>query len=78
MKEVSETRKGGIPPHSHCQFCGKSVPINKPFCSKKCAEEVYQLEKKSQQSSRIYMVVIIIIIIVVASTSYELLAWTFR
>ena len=70
MKELSESRKGFVPPHSHCQLCGKSVSVNRPFCSKKCAEEVYQHEKKNQQSSRIYLIAIVIIIMAA-------LAWTF-
>jgi len=73
MKELSDSRKGFVPPHSHCQLCGKSAPADRPFCSKKCAEEVYQNEKKKMQSSRTYLVAIVIIIIATLAWGYDLL-----
>ncbi len=67
---MSESKKEQIPSHSHCQYCGKSVHINKPFCSKKCEEQNYNHEKKSQRNSQIYMIAFIILIIM-------LLLWSF-
>lgn len=67
---MSESRKEQIPPHIHCQNCGKSVPVNKTFCSKKCDEQFYIQEKKSQKNSQMYMIAFIILIIM-------LLLWSF-
>ncbi|MFC1753611.1 DUF2116 family Zn-ribbon domain-containing protein [Thermoproteota archaeon] len=67
---MSTSRKEQVLPHSHCQNCGKSVPVNKTFCSKKCDEQIYTHQKKSQRNSQMYMIAFIVLIIM-------LLLWSF-
>jgi predicted nucleic acid-binding Zn ribbon protein len=68
---MSETvKKGWIPPHNHCRVCGKSIPVNKEFCSKKCEEEAEKITQRNKRSSRIYIIIFIVLMAM-------LLLWSF-
>ncbi|MCL4435192.1 MAG: DUF2116 family Zn-ribbon domain-containing protein [Thaumarchaeota archaeon] len=69
---MSETaiKKGWIPPHSHCRVCGKSVPVNKEFCSKQCEEEAAKITQRNKRSSRLYLIIFIVLMA-------TLLLWSF-
>lgn len=38
-----------IPQHSHCQICGKAIPVDERFCSDKCEEEYDEYVKKRKR-----------------------------
>ena len=35
-----------IPPHTHCQVCMKSIPVNEKFCSEECRQKFVSFQKK--------------------------------
>lgn len=35
-----------VPPHGHCQMCGKSVPVGETLCSEDCRQRYNGVLKK--------------------------------
>jgi predicted nucleic acid-binding Zn ribbon protein len=35
-----------IPPHSHCQICGKATPVSETICSEECKQKYHNMIKK--------------------------------
>jgi len=35
-----------IPQHSHCQMCGKAIPVTETLCSDDCRQKYYALVRK--------------------------------
>ena len=35
--------------HTHCQICGKPIPLDEQFCSQKCREEYENLINKRKK-----------------------------
>ncbi len=40
---------GKIPQHSHCQMCGKAVPVDETLCSEECKENYQTMVKKRKR-----------------------------
>jgi predicted nucleic acid-binding Zn ribbon protein len=35
-----------VPQHSHCQICGKTIPISETLCSEECKNKFHSMLKK--------------------------------
>jgi predicted nucleic acid-binding Zn ribbon protein len=35
-----------VPQHSHCQMCGKAIPVTETLCSDDCRQKYYSLVRK--------------------------------
>ncbi len=35
-----------IPPHSHCQICGKAIPVSETYCSEGCKQKYASMMKR--------------------------------
>jgi predicted nucleic acid-binding Zn ribbon protein len=35
-----------VPQHSHCQVCGKTIPISETLCSEECKNKFHSMLKK--------------------------------
>jgi predicted nucleic acid-binding Zn ribbon protein len=57
-----------IPPHKHCLKCGRSIPVNKEFCSAECQEFIEGEENRRKRRTRLvvfsYLGLFIVIILV--------------
>ncbi|MBS3749472.1 MAG: DUF2116 family Zn-ribbon domain-containing protein [Candidatus Thermoplasmatota archaeon] len=52
-----------IPPHSHCQICGKAIPVSETFCSEECKEKYNNMMKK--RKLMVYAMYALIAVIVI-------------
>jgi len=52
-----------IPPHSHCQICGKAIPVSETFCSEECKEKYNSMMKK--RKLMVYAMYALIAVIVI-------------
>lgn len=52
-----------IPPHSHCQICGKAIPVSETFCSEECKEKYNGMMKK--RKLMVYAMYALIAVIVI-------------
>ena len=52
-----------ILPHSHCQICGKSIPVSETFCSEECKQKYGTMMKK--RKFMVYIMYALIAIIVI-------------
>ncbi|HDM66962.1 MAG TPA: DUF2116 family Zn-ribbon domain-containing protein [Thermoplasmatales archaeon] len=50
-----------IPPHTHCQVCGKAIPPDETFCSKECEKRFQSMVKKRKMLVYIMYGLIIVI-----------------
>ncbi len=50
-----------IPPHTHCQVCGKAIPTTESFCSKECEQRFQTMVKKRKMLIYIMYGLIIVI-----------------
>jgi len=53
-----------IPEHKHCAICGKSISVDKEFCSEKCQEDYNNIMKKRKRSNYIMIIVMIVLMAV--------------
>ena len=53
-----------IPQHSHCQICGKPVPLSETLCSEDCKEKYSNIVKKRKRQIAITYGFIIITFII--------------
>ncbi|MDY6986231.1 MAG: DUF2116 family Zn-ribbon domain-containing protein [Candidatus Thermoplasmatota archaeon] len=53
-----------IPEHKHCMICGKSISVDKDFCSDKCRDEYNSIMKRRKRSNYIMIIVLIILMAV--------------
>lgn len=51
-----------IPPHNHCQVCGKAIPTTETFCSKECEERFQAMVKRRKMLVYIMYGLIIVIL----------------
>lgn len=55
-----------IPPHSHCQICGKATPVSETFCSEDCKIKYQSIIKKRKfMVYAMYALIAVIIMLVV-------------
>lgn len=53
-----------IPPHAHCQICGKAIPVSETFCSEECKEKYNSMMKKRKlMVYAMYALIAVIVII---------------
>lgn len=50
---------GNAPAHKHCPVCGKSMPVDKNFCSPDCEQEFSKRRRSQQRRSWIFIGVLI-------------------
>jgi predicted nucleic acid-binding Zn ribbon protein len=63
--------KDSIPPHAHCQMCGKSIPVTETLCSEECRQR-YQtiLRKRKLMVYFMYGMLAALIIVIVLGGQY--------
>jgi len=49
-----------IQPHTHCQVCGKAIPVNETLCSEKCRQKYHKIVKKRKLSVAIMFLIVAI------------------
>ena len=54
-----------IPSHKHCTICGKSIPVDKEFCSIECEEEYKRIMKKRKRSNYIMMGMMVLLLLII-------------
>ncbi|MHA1733666.1 MAG: DUF2116 family Zn-ribbon domain-containing protein [Promethearchaeota archaeon] len=73
QKKVKKKPKSGgwkqklrqkIPPHKHCSVCGKSIPLDREFCSQECADKYRGFEKKKGRKSYIQIGFLVVMMVV--------------
>lgn len=52
-----------IPPHAHCQICGKAIPVLETFCSEECKQKYDSMMKK--RKLMVYAMYALIAVIVI-------------
>jgi len=52
-----------IPQHTHCQMCGKAIPVNETLCSEECKQKYQSILKKRRRYVYIMYAAIIAIVI---------------
>ncbi len=52
-----------VPQHSHCQICGKAIPLTETLCSEECKQRFTQMLKRRKFLMYLMYVLIFIIII---------------
>jgi len=52
-----------IPPHAHCQICGKAIPVSETFCSEECKQKYDSMMKK--RKLMVYAMYALIAVIVI-------------
>jgi len=52
-----------VPPHSHCQICGKAIPVTETFCSEECKQKYNNMMKK--RKLMVYAMYALIAVIVI-------------
>ena len=58
-----------VPQHSHCQICGKAIPISEMLCSEECKQKYNSLIKKRKMIAYIMYALIAVVIIVILLSS---------
>jgi Uncharacterized protein containing a Zn-ribbon len=53
-----------IPSHKHCTICGKSIPVDKEFCSPECEEQYRAIMKKRKRSNYLLMGMMVLILLI--------------
>ncbi|MHA1616495.1 MAG: DUF2116 family Zn-ribbon domain-containing protein [Candidatus Njordarchaeales archaeon] len=53
-----------VPPHAHCLWCRKPIPVNKLFCSVKCEQAYNRWRRKKNLLSFAYLGVGFILMII--------------
>ena len=51
-----------IPQHTHCQACGKAIPIDKTVCSDECTQKYQAFMKKRKMMIYIMYAMIAVVI----------------
>ncbi len=54
-----------IPPHSHCQICGKAIKYGEIVCSEKCKKEYENFIKKRKMYIYIMYAALFFLIILI-------------
>jgi len=54
-----------IPSHKHCTICGKSIPVDKEFCSPECEEQYRAIMKKRKRSNYIMMGMMVLLFLII-------------
>ncbi len=60
-----------IPQHTHCQMCGKAVPIEETLCSDECKQKYQGILKKRKRYVYIMYAAIAVMIIVLVWSSMQ-------
>jgi len=53
-----------IPEHKHCMICGKSISMEREFCSEDCQEQYNSIMKKRKRSNYIMIIVMVVLLAV--------------
>ncbi len=57
-----------IQQHTHCQMCGKAIPVKEALCSEDCKEKYQNLLKKRKKTLYLlYGMILIFFIVIIAS-----------
>ena len=54
----------GISPHKHCTICGRSISMDKEFCSMECEDSYKAIMKKRKRSNYIMMGLMVVLILI--------------
>lgn len=54
-----------VSPHTHCQVCMKSIPVNEKFCSEECKQKFIGFQKKRKLLNYFMLGMIAAVIILV-------------
>ena len=57
-----------IPPHSHCQICGKAVPVSETFCSEECKQKYSAMMKRRKLMVYAMYALIAVILVIILFT----------
>ena len=49
-----------VPSHKHCVICGKSISIDKEFCSQKCEEDYSRIVKRRKRSNYLMIALLVV------------------
>ena len=58
-----------VPQHSHCQICGKAIPLSETLCSEECKQKYNSLIKKRKMIAYIMYALIAVVIVVIVLSS---------
>ncbi|MEM1524505.1 MAG: DUF2116 family Zn-ribbon domain-containing protein [Nitrososphaerales archaeon] len=50
-----------IPPHTHCRVCGRSIPLQKEYCSNECKLKEMKSLQRARRMQRITTLLFIIL-----------------
>ena len=57
--------------HTHCQICGKAIPLSETLCSEECKQRYQSMIKKRKLLMYImYALIFVILIMFLLSSSY--------
>jgi predicted nucleic acid-binding Zn ribbon protein len=59
-----------ISQHSHCQICGKAIPLTEVLCSENCKQKYNSLLKKRKILAYMMYALIAVVIMVILISSY--------
>jgi predicted nucleic acid-binding Zn ribbon protein len=58
-----------VAPHSHCQICGKAIPVSETFCSEECKQKFTAMMKKRKlMVYAMYALIAVILVIILFSS----------
>ena len=60
-----------IPQHSHCQMCGKAIPVTESICSDKCKQKYQTMVRKRKIMIYLMYGLILAIVMIYILTSYN-------
>jgi predicted nucleic acid-binding Zn ribbon protein len=58
--------------HTHCQICGKAIPLSETFCSEECKQKYQAMVKKRKTLVYIMYALIFIILVMFLINSLSL------
>ncbi|MCX8191828.1 MAG: DUF2116 family Zn-ribbon domain-containing protein [Nitrososphaerales archaeon] len=53
MSVKSKDKDVSIPPHTHCRVCGRSIPLQKDYCSNECRLKEMKHIQRAKRMQRI-------------------------
>jgi len=56
--------------HSHCQICGKAIPISETLCSEECKQKYQSMLKKRKFGVYLMWVMVFVILGIFVLSSY--------
>jgi predicted nucleic acid-binding Zn ribbon protein len=57
-----------IPSHSHCQICGKAIPVSETFCSEECKQKYAAMMKRRKLMVYVMYALIAVILVIILFT----------